>query len=412
MISPTVLTVDDHLDDDGCPAPVTFQESIGITVFLAWLFFLTFVGRIIFAPLMPAIEQEFGLSHSQAGSIFLMMSLGLFIAPVCSGIISFKINHRGALFVSSLAMGLGLVSLGFIDSLLIIRLVMVILGLAAGLHLPSAMATITAEVRRPDWGKALGVHQSAPPLAFVSAPLIAAALMGWLSWRTIVVLIGVLSLLSVMAYKGFGRGGAFPGRIPNFSIMKTILTKSSFWIMILLFSMAMGGTIGIYTMLPLFLMTERGMDLTWANTLLGLSQISGLFVVFMAGWVTDHVGQKRTMAVVLLAGGILTILLGVLHGGWLVAAIFIQPAFLASFFPGAFAALSRITPPNMRSVTNAIGPPSAFLLGGGLIPTFVGYMGETYTFGLGLILVGCYMLAGPILTIFLKLGTYDDQGGC
>jgi len=268
MISGTVLTVDDHLDDDGCPAPVTFKESIGITLFLAWLFFLTFIGRIIFAPLLPAIEQEFGLSHSQAGSIFLMLSLGLFIAPVCSGIISFKINHRGALFVSSLAMALGLILLGFIDSLLIIRLVMIILGLAAGLHLPSAMATITAEVQRPDWGKALGVHQSAPPLAFVSAPLIAAALMGWLSWRTIVVLVGVLSILSVMAYKGFGRGGAFPGRIPNFSIMKTILTKSSFWIMILLFSMAMGGTIGIYTMLPLFLVTERGMDLTWANTFL------------------------------------------------------------------------------------------------------------------------------------------------
>lgn len=412
MISRTVLTVEDHLEDDGCPTPVPFRESFGIIVFVAWLFLLTFVGRIIFAPLLPVIEQEFGLSHSQAGSIFLMLAIGLFVAPVCSGFISSKINHRGALGVSCLVMGLGLISVGFIDSFLLLRLVIVCLGLAAGLHLPSAMATLTGEVRRADWGKAIGVHQTAPPLAFVSAPLIAAALMGWLSWRTIMVLIGVISLFSLIAYKVYGRGGDFPGRIANFSTMRDIVNKSSFWFMILLFSMAMGGTIGIYTMLPLFLVTERGLDLTWANTLLGLSQISGLFVVFMAGWVTDHVGQKKTLAVVLLAGGILTILLGVLHGGWLVVVIFIQPAFLASFFPAAFGALSRITPPNMRSVTNAIGPPSAFILGGGLIPTFVGYMGETHTFGLGLKLVGCYMLLGPILTIFLKLGQYDEEPGC
>ena len=182
--------------------------------------------------------------------------------------------------------------------------------------------------------------------------------------------------------------------------------------MVGLFAMAMGGTVGIYTMLPLFLVTERGMDLTRANTLLGLSQISGLFMVFIAGWVTDRIGQKTAMGVILLAGGILTILLGVLRGGWLVAGIFVQPAFLSSFFPGAFAALSRVTPPNMRSVVSAIGPPTAFLLGGGLIPAFVGYAGETYTFSLGLIAVGCFMLAGPLLVVFLKLGEHDEEEGC
>ena len=314
--------------------------------------------------------------------------------------------------ISALVVGLALVSLGFIDSFLILRLVMIIFGLAAGLHLPSAIATITAEVKRGDWGKAMGVHQSAPPLAFVSAPLLVAALMGWISWQTMLVLLGLLTLLSVGAYKGFGRGGDFPGRMPNFGIVKTIVGKSSFWILVALLAMAMGGTVGIYTMLPLFLVVERGMDLTWANTLLGLSQISGLFMVFVAGWITDRIGQKTAMGIVLLAGGILTILLGILRGGWLVVDIFVQPAFLSSFFPGAFAALARITPPNMRSVVSAIGPPTAALIGGGLIPALVGYAGEIRTFSIGFILVGCFMLVGPMIVSFLKLGEYDDEDGC
>ena len=412
MISRNTLTFDDSLDGGACPTPVPFQESLRVTLFLAWLFLLTFVGRIVFAPLLPAIEHEFGLSHGQSASLFLMMSLGLFLAPVCSGFLASRINHRGALSVSALLVGLALVSVGFIHSFSALRLVVMIIGMAAGLHLPSAIATITGEVRRGDWGKALGLHQTAPPLAFVSAPLLVAAFINGLSWRTILVVIGVLTLISMAAYRGFGRGGKFPGKMPNFSIVKNIIVKSSFWVMVGLFAMAMGGTVGIYTMLPLFLVNERGMDLTWANTLLGLSQISGLFMVFVAGWVTDRIGQKTAMGVILLSGGILTILLGILRGGWLVADIFVQPAFLSSFFPGAFAALSRVTPPNMRSVVSAIGPPTAFLVGGGLIPVFVGYAGETFTFSLGLIVVGCFMLAGPVLAIFLKIGEYDEAEGC
>jgi len=181
---------------------------------------------------------------------------------------------------------------------------------------------------------------------------------------------------------------------------------------VLLFAMAMGGNAGIYAMLPLFLVNDHGMDLARANTLIGLSQTTGLVMVFLAGWITDKIGQKPTMAMMLLAAGLSTVLIGILDGGWLVVVIFIQPAVLSSFFPGAFAALSRIAPPSMRSVTNALGPPTAFLIGGGILPAVIGYMGETHTFSAGIILAGGFMLVGPILVYFLTLGQYDSEGGC
>ncbi len=79
---------------DDCPMPEPFQDKVGITLFLGWLFFLGFVTRVMFAPLMPAIELELGIGHSQAGSLFFMMSFGYMLAPVCSGLISSKINHQ------------------------------------------------------------------------------------------------------------------------------------------------------------------------------------------------------------------------------------------------------------------------------------------------------------------------------
>ena len=395
-----------------CPMPEPFRARAGMTVFLAWLFYLGFVTRVMFAPLMPAIERDLGISHGQAGSLFLMMSIGYLLAPLCSGMISSRINHRGTLMVSAWMVGLVLIPFAFSEALWAVRLLLLLIGLAAGIHLPSAIATITAEIRKDDWGKALSVHQAAPPLSFVSAPLIAALLLSWFSWRMVLIVWGGVALVSALAYSFTGKGGDFPGRLPGFENVRFILAKPSFYVMILLFAMAMGGNAGIYAMLPLFLVNDHGMDLARANTLIGLSQTTGLVMVFLAGWVTDKIGQKPTMAMTLLAAGLSTVLLGVVNGGWLVAVIFIQPAVLSSFFPAAFAALSRIAPPSMRSVTNALGPPFAFLVGGGILPAVIGHMGETYTFSAGIVLAGGFMLAGPVLVCFLRLGQYDSEAGC
>jgi len=400
------------MEANECPIPESFRASIGITLFLAWLFYLTFVGRIIFAPLMPSIEKDLGISHGQAGTLFLMISLGMFSGQISSGFFSSRIYHRGTLGVSALVMAMALVPFRFVHAIPAVPIFMFFAGVAGGLHIPSAIATITGEVRGIDWGKALGVHQTAPPLSFVSAPLMVASLTGWFSWRTILALWGVLCLLSAFGYMGFGPGGRFRGQRPRFDTIKTIVSMSSFWVMVAVFATAMGGAFGLYTMLPLFLINERGMEFTRANTLLGLSQVSGLFLVFLWGWITDHIGQKRMMTVALLSAGVLTIFVGKLQGGLLVLVIFLQPAFLASFFPAAFAALSRIAPPHMRSVTTAITPPAAFVIGGGVIPTFVGYTGEVYTFSTGITCVGIFMLSATILVRFLKLGQYDGEAGC
>jgi NNP family nitrate/nitrite transporter-like MFS transporter len=395
-----------------CPIPESFRASLRIILFVAWLFYLTFVGRIIFAPLMPSMETDLGISHTQAGTLFLMISLGMFCGQVSSGFFSSRIYHRGTLTASALVMGMALVLFHFMNSIGAVRILMFFAGVAGGLHIPSAIATITAEVRREDWGKALGVHQTAPPLSFVSAPLIAALFSAWLSWRSILVILSILCFMSAFVYLGSRPAGNFPGQLPKPGIVKSLISRSSFWIMVGLFGMAIGGAFGLYTMLPLFLINERGMDFTWANTLLGLSQISGLFLVFLSGWITDQIGQKRMMTLLLLSAGIFTILIGTLRGSLLVLVIFLQPPFLTSFFPAAFAALSRIAPPHMRSVATGLVMPSAFVMGGGVIPAFLGYTGEAHTFSAGIIVVGSLMFSVTILVKFLKLGQYDAEEGC
>jgi NNP family nitrate/nitrite transporter-like MFS transporter len=309
-----------------------------------------------------------------------------------------------------LGIGLALFILSLASSLWAIYAILFILGMAAGFHIPSAIATITAMVNRQDWGKALAVHQTAPPLSLVVGPLLAILLLSWFSWQTIMAILGGISIAVGLAFLRFGRCGDFPGHAPRPADVKVVISKRSFWIMVVLFALAMGGSVGIYTMLPLFLVNERGFDRDLANTLLGLSRVSGLFMAFIAGWFTDRLGEKTFIFIIMLTAGVSTIMLGALSGMWLLVIIFVQPAILGCYFTAGFAALARIVQPNFRNIAAAFTMPTAFLFGGGLLPTVIGYMGEVYSFGLGIVMIGCLTVVVSWLVLFLDLIEKMEEG--
>jgi NNP family nitrate/nitrite transporter-like MFS transporter len=265
-------------------------------------------------------------------------------------------------------------------------------------------------VRRQDWGKAMGVHSSAPTLGLVLGPLLVAALMGFVSWRSLITFLGAFSFFVGMAFLVFGKCGDFPGDAPKLAALKQLIRLPSFWVIIFLFVMALGGSVGIFTVLPLYLITERGMDKTFANTVLGFAQISGFLAALAGGWFADRAGPKRAMAILLVAGGAANIFLGVSGDRWLLIVLFIQPALTGSFFPGAFSALSRIVPPNLRSVVASVAIPVAFLIGVGVFPALYGYLGQTHSFGLGFVLAGSLMLSGPLFAFVLRFIEHDQEG--
>ena len=49
-------------------APPIAKSQWGQLCFLTAIFLLTFLGRIVLAPLMPSIEKDLGIDHGEAGS--------------------------------------------------------------------------------------------------------------------------------------------------------------------------------------------------------------------------------------------------------------------------------------------------------------------------------------------------------
>jgi NNP family nitrate/nitrite transporter-like MFS transporter len=398
------------VSDKDCPVPEPFSGAIGSILFLTLLFFLTFIGRFIFAPLMPAMSSELGLSHSQAGSIFLFASMGVFVGSLSAGFVSSRIQHKGTIALSLFGGGCALLLCTMLAPLWALRGALLMLGFMAGMNLPSNVATITALVSRQDWGKALAVQQMAPPLSLILGPMLTVFLLNWFTWRAPLVVIAIAGIVAALILIRFGTIGQFPGDAPDLSLARIILSGRSFWIMIILFALGMGGQVGIYAMMPLYLITERGMPQASANVLIGLSQVSALFMTFVAGWVTDRIGEKKAIFVFLLASGIVTLLLGLASGLWLKIVVFLQPALIVCYFPAGFAALARIVQPNLRSLATAWVAPCAIVLGGGLFPLLLGYMGQKVTFASGIILAAVIIMVGSGLPFFLNLIEKMEDG--
>jgi len=383
---------------------LSFASQFGQLLFLASIFFLNFMARITASPLLPQIEADLGLDHAQAGSFFLIISAGYFISMLGSGAISSRITHRATIVTSALCVGIALISLSLSRGLWSVHLCFLFVGLASGIYLPSGISSLTSLVDQNHWGKAVAVHELAPNMSFVVAPLLAEVLMTWVTWRGVMSFLGAISILLGVAFAIFGKGGRFHGQAPGISPMKALVSEPAFWVMVVLFSLGIAATLGIYTMLPLFLITERGLSRSWANHVVGLSRISGVFMAMVAGVISDKIGPRKTIYYVFLVTGILTILLGLAGRQWTAILVFLQPVLAVCFFPPGFAALSSIGPESARNIAVSFAVPMAIVVGGGLIPVMIGVAGDMGSFGLGIAITGGVILLCSFLALGLRVG--------
>ena len=102
-----------------------------VIVPLVLVIFFTFLARVIFSPLLVPMEVDLHLSHTSAGSLFLFISLGYAPTMLCSGFVSGRITHYGAILLSSTICGLALLMISFNSRLVGLQFGMFILGVGA-----------------------------------------------------------------------------------------------------------------------------------------------------------------------------------------------------------------------------------------------------------------------------------------
>jgi len=387
-----------------------FRAALPAVILVAMIFFLNFISRVVMAPLMPVVQQDIGFTHAGAGYLFLALAGGNAFGLLLNCVVSRAMSHRKTVAFSAFMTGSMALAIPLAEAYAVLLVSMFGLGIAAGLYLPSGIAVVTSLVRSGDWGKTMAMHELAPALSFVVAPLLAEAALFLLDWRSVFTALGSAQVLMGLWFSRAGRGGEFPGLVPGPAVVTAIVKRPVFWLLVLFFSLAIGSAIGPYSMLPLYLVDSHGYSRTSANQLLSYSRILACFMPFLAGWITDRRGPKPAIGLFLGLTGSALVLLGVASGPLLVAVALMEPLFTVFMFAPGFTMLSMSFPPEQRSIAVALAGPFNALLGMGLIPTFLGHMGDLGRFDMGFLILGGVLLSGLSLLPFLPEGTAGKSG--
>jgi len=379
-----------------------FRERMTGILFLSGIFFFNFLARCIWSPLLVDIESDLHIRHAEAGSLFLFITMGYFIGLISSGHISSRLTHQKTAVLSSYVCSVAVIAAMAAPNLKVLYLCLGAIGFTAGLYLPSGIASLTYRLEVRDFGKAFGFHEVAPSLGFVAGPLLAETLLGWHSWRGVLLPVAVGLFGVGLAYHMGNWTGDFRGEPLSIRNAKYVGGNSVFWLMSIPFMLAIGANFGVFNMLPLYLQTERGMDQSVVNWMLSLSRVGAMICVILIGWIMARFSLKSIVIFIFLFTGVFTALLGVLPTRWLWIPIFIQPILSAAFFPPAFSILSQVFPPQFRSLMVSLIISMGILVGGGFLPTMIGGFGDAGMFHMGFMITGGMIVIGTGILLWMR----------
>jgi len=387
-----------------------FKWALPAVVFVTSIFFCNFLSRVVLAPLMPVVQADLGFSHTGAGQLFLALAIGNGLGLLFSCFISRELKHRKTVGISAIIVGLCALAAPMAKTYIVFAGTLLALGVAVGLYLPSGIATVTSLVRKEDWGKTMAVHEMAPNLSYVVAPLLAEGMLLLFDWRAVFYLLGVVQIFFGAWFIRSGRGGEYPGMVPGPLMVAQIVRRPIFWLLVLFFATAVGASIGPYSMLPLYLVDAHGYSREEANQLLSVSRVMACLAPFLAGWITDKWGAKPAILLYLVTNGSALVLLGLASGKLLVSMVLLQPVFSVILFAPGFTMLSIAFPPEHRSVALALMGSLNAIFGVGVFPAFLGFMGDMGLFHIGFMVQGCLLLAAMAFLPLLPKGTAGQNG--
>ena len=373
--------------------------QLGGITFLAGLFFLNFASRMMLAPILPLLEADMSITHAQAGGLFFFLSAGYCGSLLASGYMASKVGHKLTAGLASICTSVALVIVACSQDLWSLRGGIFTLGIAAGLYLPSGIALVASLSPPAHWGRAMAIHEMAPNLALGCSPLMAELLFMWTDWRGVAVFWAVMCFAMGVLFIWKGKGGSQKGVAPTFGALKKVAATPGVWTAAIIFSLGLGASLGVYSLLTLYLVDVHQFERADANLLLGLPRFSGVVLVFFAGWISDKLGARRTILVSLALLGIFTAGVGLATGWLLIAMVLLQFVASLALFPATFSALSQATRPETRNLAVGISTGAAALVGTGAIPSILGVAGHAGHFQTGYALLGLVLLLGAFFVM-------------
>ncbi|MFH1486087.1 MAG: MFS transporter [Chloroflexota bacterium] len=290
--------------------------------------FLNHVQMSVNAVLLPVMMREIGFDFFQLGMI---ASLHQFSGSAMQAVYGLLVQyHRRSVLlgVANIVLGAFAAAMGFTQTFVQVLAARMFAGLGSSAQNPLGAAMLATYFRKAK-GQVLGIHQTAGNIGSVVAPLVIVALLGFLDWRQIWVLLAIPTVLMGCAYlfmgdvatgMGISRKRGFRAALSSYAVC----LKSREVLVIASIQMAgaagRGSGINMTYFVPFF-QTWLGVDIAVAGVLLAVQQAGSVAGPIAFGYLSDRTSRRWALFAVLFLSTLSTITL-LLHSQVTAALVF------------------------------------------------------------------------------------------
>lgn len=357
-----------------------------------WLYVLvglevaTMLPFLNFSAVLSLVRRDWGLSAAEAGSILGSYQLGYVAAVFVLNSLTDVLGARRIYVISALWAGLANAGFALLaggtESGIVWRFLTGV-GLA-GTYMPG-MNLIAQRYERRERGWAVGWYVGGYMIGTSLSLYLTGTLAAWLGWRQAMLLTSAGPLLAglvALAWLEDRRPPSRQAEAPSGPIWtRQVLLAAAF--VTFLYSAHVWELFGFRNWLPSFLATSfqtKGSGLEaaaeggslWAS----LAVLLGAPAVMLSGRLSDRIGRRRFLTILMATGAVTVVLLGLSFPGpvWMV----IGAALLAHLFSGAdssviSARLTEVIPVQAMGRVMGIYSTAGFVAGG-ISPFVVGYL--------------------------------------
>ena len=356
-------------------------------------------ARSIYSPILPLIEDEFMVRHAQASSVFVFLSIGYAISVFLAGLYSGRLGYKKTIALSLVITAVALFVTSFVKEFSAFYFFSFILGFAIGGYLPAAIPLITEYFAENNWNKSIAIHDSAAPIAIFCIPFIVLLILRFGTWRQAFEVYAAAFLISTVIFWWVSDEVkiASSKRIG----LRVFFKMPSLWALNVVWILAVGGNMGFYLIVPLYLTKELSLSIEYANSILGASRLGGIGVAVLFALLIHRFNLRKIMFTMLLLSGIFTILTAVVPLRFISFSLFFQAIFVTGVFPLGLVILPRMFKEKTSMATGIILTTSV-IFGSGLIPYLLGVSGDLLSFRFGISVLGILVCLSSLLILSLK----------
>lgn len=272
--------------------------------------------------LLPLIGKEFGLSYTEIGLIMTVQHLAGAISNIPGGMVVDMMGKKGYLLATSLFwVGFPYALMSLTHSFWMLLICVTLVGIGNNLWHPAAIPTLA--YRYPERrGLVLSFHGMGGNVGEAIAPLVIGVLLGWYSWRTVVVInvipgltMSALILLLLGAFAvdkardgdAINAGGEAQGIKQYLKDFGKLLTNRGLMLIAASSGFRTMTQAGLLTFLPVYLAYEMNYSPFAVGACMTVLQIAGFIAAPVGGHFSDKWGRKRVITSSMILSGVLIV---------------------------------------------------------------------------------------------------------